>query len=213
MWERKFSKRWKMQMGMKIGVVFLIVLIIDRLIYRNEELYMIPFFVTIFSVSELSSEITNDNRNIDSRDINVFWILNGKSESLGEGEKLRINNYLEGKNKFSGNWNLFFLILLIVGVKDAVIPLIIGMIIADKEMFNGVDRVFKNYTKIKGVCNGIGRQGRKNREDLYYVSVIDYVNKKEVILTCEERDLYRFRVERECTFVYGKISKELLYLY
>lgn len=87
------------------------------------------------------------------------------------------------------------------------------MILANKEIFKGVDRVCRNYTKINGIYNGVARQQERNGNDTYYVSIVDYENKKEVILVCKWSNLTTLKSKEKCTFIYGKISKELLYLY
>lgn len=211
--EKLFSKRWRKQISLRFIIVLLVTWILDILIFKAGEIYVVPCGVAFFSLTAIFGDIS-DNMKVENREISIFWILNESCEKLNEWEANKVNTCLKNSGSSIEILVLIIFIFILTSIDIRVgILIFLIMILANREIFKGIDRMCKNYTKINGIYNGIARQQGRYGDDTYYVSIIDYENKKEVILICTWSNLATLKSREKCTFVYGKISKELLYLY
>lgn len=206
---------------MSLGGIIMLSLLTPRSILNKYSLVILLLFFSVIA-NMLEKDESLEKKDLNSRmginkdynvnSINIFWRYN-----LKKGEKYNekvLENFKE-RRKFERVLYGAFIILILIDFMPLtlfyiVIAILGSAIILKSPIAYNIDKKFKNYYKLDGVCIDKVEVRVKRAEPYYIVSIVDFNKKIEKIVIVNEEDIHRFKIGKKKTLVYGGISKKIV---
>lgn len=219
----KNPKILKTLISLAITVIGILVIFND-VVKRFQVIYLILFMLVIVTILERAKISYNkkiiwgreNRKDYDEDEISIFWRLRVKFNPKYEGS-------LEGRKfKETLNENILFWgivsIYVLIGPRlqdEGFVYTIMFIFVAIYVLFKSpaiyaIDKKLNTHIEMVGICTGIREIQQKKRPSRYKVSIVDFDNKIERVLSVKEEDLYPFSIGEETTLVYGAISKRIV---
>lgn len=209
-----FSLRYLCQEGLKIITIFATIIGIEILIGSRgitRFFLVLSIFFSINKIISIIKHVEND-KNSNLKKVGFTWRCKRKlGIKLSEEDVKRIC-------KDEDNFNLIVIILLGVGVVSqsllGMVVLLIVFQVVYPDSFGFLDKNFDNYYKFRGECAGIIRiDGSKSSQEIYFVSIVDYDAKQELVVKVNREKMRYFKNGEMIHVVYGKIGRNAVSIY
>lgn len=215
MFSRKFSIRYVAQEFLKI-LLFLLFFGVVESVFKLSGISVFIWIVSIFLLlGKFTSSASNRkrNKNIELDPVGFSWRF-----KFNCGEKLSKEAAIM-RSRNESRINVVTIFLLFYGFSGGIdsflniLMLITVLSIAHPGGHSYIDKNLNNYYKFRGTFNGAIRVSSRNGGDTYYVSVVDYENREEVVINVSGEKMLDFKGGDIVDVIYGGFSKSAIYIY
>ncbi|WP_297520219.1 hypothetical protein [uncultured Clostridium sp.] len=208
-----FSKRYLAEELLKILLIFISGGIIEYFCRVRGVSVSIIFISLFFTSHKLICVIQylNKDKHHKMPSVGFMWRFKGrKGNRLSDIE-------IERRCAHEKNYNMAFLFLagygIISGTFDVIGVILIAYFIVYPKGYSFLDKNLGTYYKFRGECTGVITIENRNSKPSYYVSVVNYEKKQELVVDVSYEEMRDFRNGQIVDVVYGKFAKSAIIIY
>ncbi|MGL4760634.1 MAG: hypothetical protein ACRCWG_04170 [Sarcina sp.] len=207
-----FAKRYLCQELLKVAIIVILVGVIGRVLSVKGLDIIIVMVALFFTTSKVVCAVKYFDRDRYHKmpKVGFLWRFKGsKGQKLSDME-------IDKKCGAEKNFNVIILILLGCGfvggriILEGVVLFLAVYFIVHPKAYTFLDKNFGTYYKFRGECTGVITVDIKHSEPLYYVSVVSYKTKEELVVEVPYKVMRNFNKGQILDVVYGKISKSAI---
>lgn len=200
-------------------IMFIITVSLKPIILKNFSMLIIIAEIVIVGILKVSKKSEEDRvawikdnieEEYDEKKISLFWRY--KRVKLPKYELYGDVECYEKVNAFNKLFDIGVIWMIGQAIGKENFSLLVGVplyIIFSKETLFIIDKIFKNYVYIDGICTGVMEASRENDNNIR-VSIVDFKNGIEVIVKIPKDDIDIIKTNRKIRVVHGAMSKKVI---
>ena len=209
-----FSKRYICQELLKIVLVFSVIYVVEYFLKVRGIAVFTCFISIFFTLHKIICAIKYLDRDKYHKMPKVGFMWRFRSN---KGQKLS-DIEIERRCSHEKNYNIGFIALLGFGFMGGkmmllnIVVILIAYFVVYPQGYSFLDRNFGTYYKFRGECTGVITIDERNSEPSYYVSIVNYKTKEELVVDVSYEEMRNFRNGQIVDVIYGKFAKSAIFI-